>query len=94
MYFYEQISGTPNDLLIYASPNFWVVLAFLVYMSATLFLFIITSSLSKNEQNRYWFIANFSSIIFNIFLSIAFILNRNNYLKSKKENEGYNHLNV
>ena len=74
-YLFEQISK-PEITFIYASPNFWIVLAFLVYMSATLFLFIITSSLSQEEKNKYWIINHISNTITNIFLSIAFINNR------------------
>ena len=74
MYMFEQISK-PQISFIYSSPNFWVVLGLFIYTSSTLFLFITTSSLSGDEQNKYWIINNISNIISNILFSIAFIAN-------------------
>jgi|SRR5579871_3547751 len=74
LYMFEQIAK-PQIGFIYATPNFWVVLAFFVYTSSTLFLFITTSSLSEDEQAKYWVINQISNIVSNILISIAFILN-------------------
>jgi hypothetical protein len=73
-YMFEQIAK-PQIGFIYATPNFWVVLAFFVFTSSTLFLFITTNSLSEGEQAKYWVINQISNIVSNILISIAFILN-------------------
>jgi len=75
VYFYEQISK-PQSTFIYSSPNFWIVIALMVYMSSTLFLFIISNNLSVKEMKKYWAINNISGIIANIIFCIAFLVNR------------------
>ena len=74
-YFYEQISK-PQKNFIYASPNFWIVIAFMIYTSSTLFLFIISNNLSANEMKKYWSINYISSIVANVIFCIAFLVNR------------------
>jgi len=76
IYFFEQINR-PQQIFIYSSPNFWIVLGIMVYMSGTLFLFIIANNLSENELNKYWIINNISNLITNLSFSIAFFQNRN-----------------
>ncbi|MBS1599594.1 MAG: hypothetical protein JST75_15320 [Bacteroidetes bacterium] len=75
IYFYEQISK-PQNTYIYSSPNFWIVIALMVYMSSTLFLFIISNNLSVNEMKKYWAINNISSLVSNIIFCIAFLVSR------------------
>ena len=75
IYFFEQINK-PQDNFIYSSPNFWIVIAFMIYMSGTLFLFIIANSLSTKEMEKYWAINNLSNVITNIIFCIAFLVNR------------------
>ncbi|MBS1932788.1 MAG: hypothetical protein JST96_02240 [Bacteroidetes bacterium] len=88
MYMYEQIAK-PQIGFIYATPNFWVVLAFFVYTSSTLFLFITTSSFSGDEKDKYWLINLISNIVSNILLSIAFIVNRKSQKKPDNPDDSY-----
>ncbi|MEO6000824.1 MAG: hypothetical protein ABIN89_28515 [Chitinophagaceae bacterium] len=73
LFFYEQLKN-PEVTFIYASKSFWIIVAMLVYMSATLFLFISTSMLSSSFQKTIdvWLINNGANIIKNIFIAIAF----------------------
>jgi len=75
IYFFEQISK-PQKQFIYSTPNFWIVLAFMIYMSGTLFLFIIANNLSEKEFHKYWVINNASNVITNLIFCIAFLVNR------------------
>jgi hypothetical protein len=75
LYFYEQINRQ-DQYFIYSSPNFFVVLGIMIYMSATLFLFVMANNFSEIERNRYWVINDVSNIITNISFSIAFMQNR------------------
>ena len=43
----------PQPYSIFSSPNFWIVLAILIYMSSTLFLFIIVNHLSPEQREKY-----------------------------------------
>jgi len=74
-YFFEQINK-PQQIFIYSSPNFWLVLGIMMYTAATLFLFIMANNLSENELNKYWIINNISNILTNFSFSIAFLQNR------------------
>jgi len=71
------------DLL---NPLFLVVVALLLYVASTLFLFIIANHLSDSELNKYWRITNFSNILMNLLFSAAFVLYRVQNKKRPHEN--------
>lgn len=72
-YYYEQINN-PEVSFIYSSKKFWIVTAFLIYLSGTLFLFIYTFGLSKKEQSFYWPINMVFNTIKNLIITLAFTL--------------------
>lgn len=78
---YEQIKD-PSVLFVYNDKKFWVIIAFLLYFAATLFLDVNYTSLSREQQSNYWFINNFFEILKNILFCIAFIM-------KKKPKESY-----
>jgi hypothetical protein len=73
IYFFEQIN-TPEVSFIYSSKHFWIVTAFLIYLSGTLFLFIYTSDISKAEQSFYWPINYAFNTFKNLIITLAFFL--------------------
>jgi len=73
LFFYEQINN-PDISFIYSSKKFWIVTAFLVYLSGTLFLFIYTSNLSIKEQAFYWPINFVFNILKNLIIALSFYL--------------------
>ncbi len=75
IFLFEQINKPP-DFSIYGSANFWVVLSILIYMSSTLFLFIIANNLSDEEISKYWIINNISNTVSSITFGIAFLVSR------------------
>ena len=88
LYLFEQISK-PQEYFLYSSPNFWIVLAFFIYMSGTLFLFIVSSSITAQEKDQYWVINNICNIITNILVSIAFIINGINNKRPPAKNPNF-----
>ena len=72
---YEQIKD-PSIIFVYYNKKFWVIIAFFLYFSATLFLYIYYSTLSAEQRSNYWLINNFFEILKNILLSIAFIMKK------------------
>jgi len=72
---YEQISD-PKIIFVYDTKVFWVTIAFFLYFSSTLFLFLYARNLTRAEFNKYWTINNFFEIIKNILLSISFIIKK------------------
>lgn len=71
-YLFSQVKGS-NDLLIYSTFNFWVVITFLLYFSGTFFLYLFTDKMLMSPQfQKLYFIINISFNIFkNILLCVA-----------------------
>lgn len=72
-YLYEQVND-PSVFLVYNTKKFWIVLAFLIYFSSTLFLFIYATAMTNQEHKSYWNINNFFDELKNILFSIGFIM--------------------
>lgn len=71
-YLFSQVRGS-NDLLIYSTFNFWIVVTFLIYFSGTFFLYIMTYSMRENVsfQKQYFVINASFNILKNVLLSVA-----------------------
>lgn len=72
-FFYEQIKD-PAIFYIYNSKKFWIVIAFFLYFSSTLFLFLYAATLTNQEHKNYWFINNMFNILKNVLFCIALLL--------------------
>jgi hypothetical protein len=83
-FFYEQINSTEN-LLIYQSYRFWMIVGCIVYLSGTLFLFLLTADVTDKQHSPFYIINIIGEIVKNVFFSIAFIVARNN---RQNENSG------
>jgi hypothetical protein len=69
------------------TPRFIIVVALLLYVSSTLFLYIIENKLSEKELAQYWSINAYSSILTSLIFSIAFIV----FKYQKKSTSPENH---
>lgn len=84
-YLFETIRN-PANLFIYSTPNFWLVVALVIFFSGTFFLNIISNHSFENESST----AMFSLIIsaFNIlkvaFITVAFVIKPENTTNKKK----------
>lgn len=74
-YLFYQVSNT-RDMMVYGTFNFWVIVAFLLFISGTFFLYIMTANMGKDPMFRYYyFIINLSfNILKNSFLCIAMVM--------------------
>ncbi len=83
-YLITQIRGSV-DLLVYSTSNFWVVITFLIYLSGTFFLYIMTETMIYNDAFRiqYVFINSGFNILKNILLSIAMVMKSDNNKSDK-----------
>lgn len=84
-YLYEQMKDT-EILFIYSRYSFWVVLAMMLYLAGSFFIYIYASQLDPKEVGKYWIFTNIFSILKNIFFTIAIVLNANEKAKNKKIN--------
>jgi hypothetical protein len=74
-YLFEKINN-PNTLFLYATSEFWIITAFIIYFSGTFFLFIYSQSYYQNPdfQVTYSIVVGSFTILKNLMLSIAFII--------------------
>jgi drug/metabolite transporter (DMT)-like permease len=56
------------------TPVFLIVVGLLLFVSSTLFLFIIANRLSEKEMNQYWSINYYANILVSFIFSAAFLL--------------------
>ncbi len=74
-YFFEKIK-TPDSLFLYSTPNFWIVVALIIFFSGTFFIYIY----SQNNYNDpafksiYNLINSTFIILRNLLFSIAFLI--------------------
>lgn len=78
-YLFVQIRGA-NNLLLYSTLDFWVVIAFLIYFSGTFFLYLMTDNMKGNPSfQKIYFIINISfNILKNLLLCVAMTMKLNN----------------
>jgi hypothetical protein len=72
---YEMMKD-PAVGFVYYNKKFWVIIAFFLYFSATLFLYIYFSTLSTEQLTSYWVINNIFEILKNILFSVSFIMKK------------------
>jgi hypothetical protein len=74
---YFMISMRPTvESLSILTPTFLIVVTIFIYVTSTLFLYLIVNKLSADKMHYYWKINDLSNILTNIILSAAFILFR------------------
>lgn len=93
-YLYEQMKDT-EDLFVYSRFSFWIVLAMMIYLSGSFFIYIYTSQLPDDKTiAKYWIFTNIFSILKNILFAIAILVNAYQPSKNLKKTMSYNlHLN-
>jgi hypothetical protein len=72
---YEQIRDT-DIMVVYNNKKFWIIIAFFLNFSGTLFLYLYFKQLSEAQQQSYWQINNFFEIIKNILFCVSFIMKK------------------
>jgi hypothetical protein len=73
LYLFEQVKD-PSIFYIYYLKKFWIVLAFLIYFSSTLFLFLYATTFARPEAGTYWVINNIFDIIKNLLFVVSFTI--------------------
>jgi hypothetical protein len=84
-YLFDQMNK-PQVFFIYQEPNFWFVVAFILYFSGTLFLFTQASNMDEEARESYWNINYFLNITKNILFAVAFSTKKSRSLEYSSEN--------
>lgn len=72
-YLFEQVNK-PQLSFIYSKPQFWMVVAILIFLAGTFFLFVFTAALPQAESDKYWVINHISNVLKNILFLIAILI--------------------
>ena len=74
-YLVVQIKGS-NNLLVYSTTSFWIIITFLIYLCGTFFLYIMAENMINNKAYRiqYLIINSAFNILKNILLSVAMLM--------------------
>jgi hypothetical protein len=74
-YLIVQLKGT-NNLFVYSTSNFWIIITFLIYLSGIFFLYIMAENMGQDRNFRIQYIVINSAfnILKNILLSIAMLM--------------------
>ena len=83
LYFYDKLT-TQVESLIYNEPIFWVVVAYLISCSGTLFYYLFISKLPAEEQLRYDILRLSIALLKYVLLSIAMLIYKEVPPPSKK----------
>ncbi len=86
-YLFMQIKGSIS-LQIYSTSNFWIIITFLIYLSGTFFLYLMTEAMKTNDsfQKQYIYINSSFNILKNVLLSIAMLMKPAEAKPEKKRN--------
>lgn len=69
-YFYEQLIR-PEIEFIYNSYKFWIIIALILYLAGSFFVFVFAADISQQERDKYWNILYVCGIVRNILFAIA-----------------------
>jgi hypothetical protein len=89
-YLIIQLKGI-NNLFVYSTSNFWIIITFLIYLSGTFFLYIMAENMimTKGFLAQYIVINSVFNILKNILLSIAMLMKPTPTEKNKQKNEDW-----
>jgi hypothetical protein len=82
-YFYKQLNN-PENLFVYSTPSFWIVVAVLLYKAGTFFLFLYTNSLSQNEKENFYLFNSVFYLFQNVLIAIAFMIPAKTHYKKQR----------
>jgi hypothetical protein len=81
IYFYCQLNN-PENLFVYASPSFWIVVAILLFKAGTFFLFLYANSLDQHDLANFYVFDSIFYIIQNLLFAIAFLVPEKNRISN------------
>jgi hypothetical protein len=76
IYFLFEKIRTPDSLFLYSTPNFWIVVSFIIFFSGTFFIYIFSKNNYNDPQfNRTFYTINsVFNIVKNLLVSVAFLI--------------------
>ena len=82
-FFYIELSK-PQVLFIYNTPDFWIILGMLIYLSGSFFIFSFADKISKEDVETFWSLTLIFNTLKNLFFSVGFSI------KDTRKNEFLN----
>lgn len=72
-FLYEKMND-PKTLFVYNDYRFWIVLAFMIYLAGSFFIYIFANQIPRSDLPRYWIFTYIFYVIKNILFSIAILI--------------------
>lgn len=72
-FLYERIND-PNTLFIYNDYRFWIVLAFMIYLSGSFFIYLFANQIPRKDLPQYWMFTDIFYTLKNILFSIGILV--------------------
>ena len=72
-FMYERMQDATN-LFIYNDYRFWMVLAFMLYLSGSFFIYIFADGIPRPELDQYWIFTDIFYTVKNILFSIGILI--------------------
>ena len=90
LYLIIQLKST-NNLFVYSTSNFWIIITFLTCLSGTFFLYIMAESMisTKAFLVQYGIINSVFNILKNVLLSIAMLMKSTPTQNKKQKNDDW-----
>ncbi len=73
-----------NNLFIYNDYRFWMVLAFMIYLSGSFFIFLFANQIPDSQILQYWMFTDVFYTLKNIFFSIGILVYASQQPKKKQ----------
>lgn len=89
-YLVVQIKGS-NNLFVYSTSNFWIIITFFIYLSGSFFLYVMAGTMYHNRafQIQYTIINSVFYILKNILLSIAMLMKSTPVKNQSRKNDDW-----
>ncbi len=89
-YLFIQIKGV-NDLFVYSTSNFWIMITFLIYISGTFFIYIMAEKYMniKAFVYQYIIINDIFNVIKNVLFCIAMLMKPSNNNRVQATNKDW-----
>lgn len=72
-FFYNELSK-PQVLFIYNTPEFWIILGMLIYLSGSFFIFSFADKISNEDVETFWSLTLIFNALKNLFFSVGFTI--------------------
>jgi hypothetical protein len=84
-YFLYELLNDPKSLFINEDYRFWIVLAIMIYLSGSFFIYLLANDIPNRELGQYWMYTDIFYTLKNFFFIVSIIVLIKNRPKKKHQ---------